>query len=336
MNVFPITAAKEPLVRWRKGDATQRATTDPAAIRKWWAEWPFADCGWALPRDVLVVDIDRNQGRDGYADFRRIFGIDPRNVETPMTSSPTGGLHLFHRADKAYKNAVAIDGAGLDTRSEGGLVLLPLPNNGRAWLRPFIDVELMPAPAWFDRVLKDARIESPRPPRRPRPPQPPSYDPRVLEQGRIALERACNRIVTAPCGAQESTLNTECFSIGGMIGRGDIDYEEAHAALFAAAQAMPAYKNPWTGLSEHVDRSLEDGMARPMPARDDELRRNFRVIDGDAEREEKMDGGGGGQQKPGKFQLIPFENINFSPHGEWLIKRLLPRQGLVALYGSRS
>ena len=327
MNVFPISAAKDPLVRWRRGDESQRATTDPARIEAWWAEWPHTDCGWALLADVLVADVDRKDGRDGYADFKRIFGLDPRDVETPIATSPSGGLHLFHRAARAYKNAVAIDGTGLDTRSEGGLVLLPLPNNGRAWLKPLIGAELMPAPDWFDRVLRDFPGEPPRSP------QPLSCDPWALQQGRTALERACNRIVTAPCGSQESTLNTECYSIGGMIGRGDIDYEEAHAALFAAAQAMPAYKRPWTGLSEHVDRSLEDGMARPMPPRDDEPRRNFRVIDGNVDREEKMDGLVGPQSKPGKFELIPFEKIDFSPHGEWLVKRLLPRQGLAAMYG---
>jgi hypothetical protein len=321
MNVFPANAAKDPLVRWRKGDASQRATTDPATIEGWWARWPYADCGWALPEDVLVVDVDRKDGRDGFADFKRLFGCDPRDRDMPMTTSPSGGLHLFYRANKAYKNVAMIDETGLDTRSEGGLVLLPMPNNGRDWLKPFIGAELLPAPDWFDRVLRDAPYEAPRPP------QPLSYDPRVREMGKTALERACNRIVAAHCGAQEATLNRECFSIGGMIGRGDVDYEEAHAALFQAAQAMPAYKKPWTGLSEHVDRSLEDGMARPMPTRDEETRRAFHVVSDNTEA--RMDG----PQKPEKFALIPFERIDFSAHGEWLIKRILPRQGLVALYG---
>ena len=119
MSVFPISASKDPLVRWRKGDAGQRATTDSATIERWWAKWPFADCGWALPMDVLVADVDRKNGRDGFADFKHLFGCDPRDVETPMTSSPSGGLHLFYRAAKPYKNAAMIDETGLDTRSEG-------------------------------------------------------------------------------------------------------------------------------------------------------------------------------------------------------------------------
>ena len=33
---------------------------------------------------------------------------------------------------------MGIGGAGIDTRSHGGYVVLPLPGNGREWLRPLI------------------------------------------------------------------------------------------------------------------------------------------------------------------------------------------------------
>ena len=148
MSVFPISAAKDPLVRWRKGDATQRATTDPATIEAWWAKWPYADCGWALPETLLVVDVDRKDGRYGFSDFTRLFGSDPRDVETPITTSPSGGLHLFYRAAKAYKNAVAIDGMGLDTRSEGGIVPAPI-----AQQRPRVALLPLSAPSFCLRLI---------------------------------------------------------------------------------------------------------------------------------------------------------------------------------------
>jgi AAA domain len=37
--------------------------------------------------------------------------------------------------------------------------------------------------------------------------------------------------------------------------------------------------------------------------------------------------------KPTKFKLVPFEDIHFDPVQEWLIKKLLPRQGLAVLFG---
>ena len=59
-------------------------------------------------------------------------------------------------ATKPYKNAVAIDGTGIDTRTDGGYVVLPLPGNGREWLRPLIGAPLLPAPAWLDCAVKKA------------------------------------------------------------------------------------------------------------------------------------------------------------------------------------
>lgn len=50
-------------------------------------------------------------------------------------------------------------------------------------------------------------------------------------------------------------------------------------------------------------------------------------------------GGGGAAKKasakgkPPKFKLVPFEDIRFDPVLEWLIKKLLPRQGLAVLFG---
>jgi hypothetical protein len=37
--------------------------------------------------------------------------------------------------------------------------------------------------------------------------------------------------------------------------------------------------------------------------------------------------------KPAKFKLVPFEDIRFDPVLEWLIKKMLPRQGLAVLFG---
>jgi hypothetical protein len=50
--------------------------------------------------------------------------------------------------------------------------------------------------------------------------------------------------------------------MGGMIGRGDLDYATAFTALVAAAYAMPTYRDPWRNLNERVARSIKAGMVR--------------------------------------------------------------------------
>jgi Bifunctional DNA primase/polymerase, N-terminal len=278
LRIFPVNAAKKPLVaHWRED-----ATTDIAVIEAWRLKWPHADFAWALPgppAGVVVADIDIKYGKNGYADFRRLAGCAPEDVATPSASTPSGGMQLFYKASKPYKHQVAIDGTGLDTRSEGGYVVLPLPGNGRQWLRELIGAELLPAPAWLDCALRTTPQA-----RAPLTLAPlaalvtPSSDSWAQKKALAELERACARIVAAPCGSQDATRHAQCFYIGGLIARGDIDYATAFDSLLAAARAMPVYRDPWRNLDERVARSIEAGIGRPLALSETEQWvRNFRA-----------------------------------------------------------
>ena len=87
-------------------------------------------------------------------DFERLDGRDPLRVETPTATTPSGGLQLYFSAAKPYKNKVAIDGTGIDTRTAGGYVILPAGGNGRRWLRRLSTTPLQPAPDWLDCATK--------------------------------------------------------------------------------------------------------------------------------------------------------------------------------------
>jgi hypothetical protein len=267
MLIFPVDANKKPLTRHGFKDAS----SDPAVIEAWLLKWPHCEFGWAMPADIIAVDIDVKSGRNGYADFRRLAGCDPHDVVTPSASTPSGGTQVFFAAAKKYRNAVAIDETGIDTRTAGGYVVLPLPGNGRTWLRPLIGAdgamaELMPAPAWLDIALrKEPSTHAPLvlAPRAAL--SSASSDPWSQKQARVQLERACARIVAAPYGSQDSTRHAQCFYIGGLVARGDLDYAEAYAALLGAAHAMPAFREPWRNLEERVACSLEAGIGRRQP-----------------------------------------------------------------------
>ena len=138
MLIFPVDAFKKPLTPHGFKDAS----SDPEVIAAWLEKWPHCEFAWALPADVVVVDVDRKNGKDGYRDLQDRAGCDPREVATPSASSPSGGLHLIYKASKPYKNAVAIDGTGIDVRALGGYVVLPLPGNGREWLNSPVTMSL--------------------------------------------------------------------------------------------------------------------------------------------------------------------------------------------------
>ena len=93
------------------------ATSDPAVIEAWRRSGRIANSPGRVPADVVVVDVDDEAWQERLRDFKRLAGCDPHDVPTPQASTPSGGLQLFYTATKPYKNAVAIDGTGIDTRA---------------------------------------------------------------------------------------------------------------------------------------------------------------------------------------------------------------------------
>ena len=283
MRVFPIRANKTPLVaHW-----PQDASSNPEAIKTWLEKWPSADFGWAIPEGVVVADLDERDRRHGLRDFRDRAGCDPHDVATPTASTPSGGLHVVYGAAKAYKNlAPAISGTGIDTKAAGGYIGLPLPGNGREWLRPLIGADgvvapLLPAPAWLDCVVR--KTPSPRAPLVLAPRSalvPSSSDTWAQKRALAELERACAKIAAAPRGEQDSTRHAQCFYIGSFIARGDLGYAAAYEALLKAARAMPVHRvgDPWRNLDAKVASSIERGITQPLAlSKTEQWARDFRA-----------------------------------------------------------
>jgi hypothetical protein len=144
MAVFPV-ANKRPLTEHGFKDAT----TDPETIEAWWARYPHADIGWAVPVEIVVADLDVGKGVNGFKVFAAQEGMSPDAIETPQASTPRGGRHLIYSANGCmYKNGAR---DGVDLRTIGGYVALPRPGNGRAWLKP-LSIPLAPVPHWVKPV----------------------------------------------------------------------------------------------------------------------------------------------------------------------------------------
>ena len=121
-RVFP-TADKRPLVAW--GSA---ATTDSAKLREWWGQWPDADPAWALPADVLVLDVDVKS--DGPASLEGLELVQGELPATHVHRTRSGGRHYIFYAPTPVPNSAGRIGKGLDIRSAGGYIVLPAPGNG--------------------------------------------------------------------------------------------------------------------------------------------------------------------------------------------------------------
>lgn len=148
-RVFPIArGTKHPLVEW--GTA---ATDDEAQIRAWWTQWPNADIAGATGRGWLVLDVDTKKGHDGERSLRdlesRVGSLDTYTVRTR-----SGGLHLYFNVDGITKNSEGVLGDGLDTRGDGGFVMLPGSDGYQV-------IDELPAVTVPDALLEELRRRAP-------------------------------------------------------------------------------------------------------------------------------------------------------------------------------
>jgi hypothetical protein len=155
-------------------------------------------------------------------------------------------------------------GPGLDVRGVGGYVVVPSPGSGYDWdpIWNLNSVPLAPAPEWPVAPEPDQHRASARPVR-------PSAG--LSPYADAAVDAACRRIIDAPEGEQEATVNGEAFAIGTLAGAGGIPAGFARRSLIWAVRQVRSYdaRRPWrpVDLEHKIDRAFEDGMRRPREVR---------------------------------------------------------------------
>lgn len=135
-RVFPCRSyedkpedAKLPAIKaWQKN-----ATTDEAIVQNWW-RWPKnigVACGPAT--GVYVIDVDNHDGTDGEAALARLIKALGPLPETVEQRTGSGGRQLFFafpqgremRNKAGGKKGSTTMPAGIDTRGDGGFVVVP-------------------------------------------------------------------------------------------------------------------------------------------------------------------------------------------------------------------
>ena len=137
LAIFPLGLySKVPAISTEKGGQGYKdATTDPAQIRAWWAQYPNANIGLATgsTNGILVIDIDVNHtpGVDGTETMRDLEHELGKLPDTVEVLTPNGGRHLYFKYPAGYnigsykspkENA---RWPGVDVRGNGGYVAAP-------------------------------------------------------------------------------------------------------------------------------------------------------------------------------------------------------------------
>jgi hypothetical protein len=100
------------------------ATSDMAQLERWtsygWLNFGIA-CGAS---NLLVIDIDRKNGKDGLLAFH---DMAKRMIFEPALTvkTPSGGYHLFYKNTDLIPCSCSKLALGIDTRGVGGYVVAP-------------------------------------------------------------------------------------------------------------------------------------------------------------------------------------------------------------------
>jgi len=162
------------------------ATTDAFAIEAWWRDCPRANVGVRLPEDMLVVDIDRHGGEDGFASLAALEDLP----ETFTIATGGGGEHRWLSVPvgvRVSRRVGVVPGIDLLAGGTGFALVPPSVRFGGRPYRLAVDAPIAPAPRWL------LRLAAPPPPRAP--------DPRAVAGatvGRIAGLR--HTVASAPEG----------------------------------------------------------------------------------------------------------------------------------------
>jgi hypothetical protein len=250
MPVFPCGADKRPLVEHGFKDAS----TNPEIIKAWWTKWPHADIGWAAPGEIVVADLDMSKGRNGFRDFAEKAGISVDAVETPQTSTPSGGRHLIYAANGAsFRNGVAVAGSGIDVRTAGGYVVLPGPGSGRLWKKSPA-TPLAEAPAW---LIAATRLKPQAPAGEARP-----FSGRATPRAARKLDEACTALANAGPAERDRAVLDHVLRVGSLAAAGELESDDALRELVAAGECNEGAESY---RPDKIERAFWTGHKSPAP-----------------------------------------------------------------------
>jgi Bifunctional DNA primase/polymerase, N-terminal/Primase C terminal 1 (PriCT-1) len=143
--------AKLPRIpEWQNAGTLQTETID-----SWWNIWPEANVGALTGHGRAVVDVDPKAG--GLVSLEAMEEAHGAMPLTPTVKTGSGGLHFWFALPDGVVlgNSAGRLGPGLDTRANGGQVVLPpsIHPNGQpySWLGEarIGEVPFAPMPPWM-------------------------------------------------------------------------------------------------------------------------------------------------------------------------------------------
>jgi putative DNA primase/helicase len=180
------------------------ATTEAETIRRWWAQYPYANIGVATGPEsgLFVLDVDpRSGGKESLSELERLHGPLPATVQSQTGGGGAHYLFQYPTDGTVIGNATSVAGfPGLDIKGDGGFIVVPPSIHATGaryeWVNPPDRGALAVAPDWLLSLLRRGGS----PPTRNRP----SPGEKVAEGGRNTHLHGLGRSMYARGAAAEA------------------------------------------------------------------------------------------------------------------------------------
>jgi hypothetical protein len=251
--IFPCNGKKIPLTLHGFKDAS----SDEKQIKAWAEQYSGALWGYAVPKSIVVLDLDMKYGKNGKLEFAKLQGCKPEEFDAPRVITGTGGVHLYTDATgRDFKNTADIIALGVDTKTEGGYVIIPSGDGFYRWERA-ADTPKPPTPQWAEVALRQrGEFKGNGAGTSDDFEWPPGF-------GEDKLHWFCKLVREAQEGHWDETRR-KVFKFGRWAGGGAIDIDVALKALEKAAKECKAPPD----YPQAVRRAFLNGVKQPeqLPA----------------------------------------------------------------------
>lgn len=195
----------------RTPNGVKDATTDPAAIKKMWGNWPNANIGIACGESagICVVDVDPVHGGDkSLAVLEEQHGKLP---ETLRARTGSGGEHIFFKyPGEDFKNCNRGEiGIGIDFKTIGGYAVaapsLHSSGNRYGWICADLD-KIADLPAWIKEKVSKNRNN-----------QTVNAQPIGIKEGQIPAGQRNSTLFSTACSLRNRGLAPEAIKAALLI-----------------------------------------------------------------------------------------------------------------------
>ncbi len=254
---FPVKQGDKKPIGRLVPSGLHNATTDPETIKRWWGLVPDANIGLRTGISFDVLDVDGDEGLKSLVHMIAEAGCCLPSA--PVVETTRRGLHYYYYQPTGLGNKRGSLKSKIDFRGDGGYVVAPpsIGANGRRyeWVISPEEQALEPAPAWLVDLLTTKSSSTA------------SNDPSTGSSspyGQRALESELGRVVLAPEGERNDTLNRAAFAMGQLVATGELDLDEVIDKLSVAGARA--------GLTDAecvmtIRSGLNAGLAKPRATR---------------------------------------------------------------------